>query len=104
MKLTLVHGSLYIDQLKFCKYEVKHDTRLIPGKYPSEVRYAHHFGKPLPFLDGIGWLGSDAGCQIIVGQVRSKNGLIPDGHLVRVLVGRIEQALDQDIQVLTEVQ
>jgi hypothetical protein len=69
----------------------------------TEARYSHNFGKVLPHLDGLGWLGADAGVQIVLGSVRSQSGLIPDGHLVRVLVDAIEAAHETDIQVLAEV-
>ena len=103
MNLVLDHGKLYIDNVKFSKYEATNDSQLPAGSYPLEARYAHTFGKLLPYIDGIGWMGSDSGVAVTLGQVRSKSGLIPDGHLVRVLVERIEAAAETDIQILVEV-
>ena len=103
MKLSFEHGKLYIDNVKQCKYEAQDGTKLSAGIYIAEARYAHAFGKLLPHIDGIGWVGSDAGCQITLGHVRSQSGLIPDGHLVRVLVAAIEAAHETDIQVLAEI-
>ena len=103
MKLSFEHGKLYIDNVKFSKYEVQDGTQLPAGSYITEARYAHAFGKLLPHIDGIGWIGSDAGCAIALGHVRSQSSLIPDGHLVRVLVGKIEAAHDLGDSVLSEV-
>ena len=103
MKLSFEHGKLYIDNVKFSKYEAQHGSQLSAGSYITEARYAHAFGKLLPHIDGIGWIGSDAGCTVSLGQVRSQSGLIPDGHLVRVLVGKIEAAHDLGDTVLSEV-
>ena len=103
MKLSFEHGKLYIDNVKFSKYEAQDGTQLSAGSYITEARYAHAFGKLLPHIDGIGWIGSDAGCAVSLGQVRSQSGLIPDGHLVRVLVDAIEAAHETDVQVLAEI-
>lgn len=105
MKLSFEHGKLYIDNVRFCHYEVTQDGSkdLQPGSYPVEARYAHAFGKLLPHVDGLGWLGGDSGVQIILGRVRSQHGLIPDGHLVRILVESIEAHADAGDSVLAEV-
>lgn len=104
MKLSFAHGKLYVDNVKFSKYEAQDGCKdLQPGSYPVEARYAHAFGKLLPHVDGIGWLGSDAGVQVVLGRVRAQSGLIPDGHLVRVLVEAIEAHADAGDTLLAEV-
>jgi hypothetical protein len=105
MKLSFEHGKLYIDNVRFCHYEVTQDGSkdLQPGSYPVEARYAHNFGRVLPFIDGIGFAGDDDLCAIVVGRVRSQRGLLPDSHAVRVLVDAIEAAHETDVQVLAEV-
>lgn len=103
MRLSFEHGKLYVDNVKFSKYEAQHGTELRPGVHQTEARYSHNFGKVLPHLDGLGWLGADAGVQIVLGSVRSQSSLIPDGHLVRVLVEKIEAAHDLGDTVLSEV-
>jgi hypothetical protein len=103
MMLKFQHGKLYVDNVKFCKYEEQNGNHLRPGSYAAEARYAHAFGKLLPYVDGVGWIGSDAGVQIILGHVHSRVGLIPDGHLVRVLVDAIETHADAGEPVLAEV-
>ena len=106
LHLELQHGVLYVDNVKFCYYEVSaNDGRkdLPKGTYVAEARYAHSFGKVLPHIESIGWAGADAGCQIILGRVRAKSGLIPDGYIVQVLISAIEAASDLGDQVLAEV-
>jgi hypothetical protein len=104
MKLSFEHGKLFVDNVKFCRYEAQDGSKdLQPGQYIVEARYSHSFGKLLPHVDGIGWLGNDAGCQVVLGRVMSQRGLIPDGHVVRVLTTGIEAAHETDIQVLAEV-
>lgn len=103
MKLLFESGSLYINNQKLCKYEVANHEQLTPGVYSVEARYAHAFGCVLPYITDIGWLGSDAGCAIYLGQVLGKSGLLPDSHFVRVLVGRLEEAAETDASLLALV-
>lgn len=103
MKLLLENGLLYVDNVKHCKYEVQHGTAIQPGIYATEVRYAHAFGCNLPHVTDLGWLGTDRGVSIVLGRVRASSGLIPDGHIVRVLIAAIDAAFDAGESVLTEV-
>ena len=107
MKLSFEHGKLYIDNVKFSKYEVAPNGSkdLQPGSYEveAEARYAHAYGKVLPYIDGIGWIGTSPDCAIVIGQVLGKHGVIPDQHLVNVLVHAIEAESDLGYKVLVEV-
>lgn len=103
MNISFEHGKVYVDNVRFAFYEVQHGADLLPGIYPVEARYSHHHGRALPHVDGYGWIGSSAGCAIVLGQVRGRSNLIPDGRLVRILTENIECAVEFGGNVLCEV-
>lgn len=87
MRLTIEDSTLFIDNLFFCYVGAGNDrTNLQPGAYQVTTQFSHKFGKNIPNANGIGWIGADKECDVILGRVRSGPGVIPcDGHLVRLL-------------------
>lgn len=100
MKVTFSEGVCRVDNVKFGYYN---GTDLLAGTYDLEARYSHKHGRVLPHADGLGWIGSDPDCAIIIGKVRNRADVLPDGHLVRVLTAHIEAADESGIKVLAEV-
>lgn len=97
-------GTVRVDNVKFCYWELGNDREDIPaGSYPVEARFAHAYGKILPHVDGVGWIGSDTGAAIIFGKVRNRANVLPDNCLVQRLVACIEAAADSGQMVTAEM-
>ena len=121
-------GRLYVDNKAYCytcedadrKLETNpgakvHGQSAIPrGRYKVEVTYSHRFQKPLPeLLDVPGFYGvrihggntaaDTEGC-LLVGRVRTANGVAQCADMVNGLVGLIERATDMGEPVYIEVQ
>ena len=104
MIINFDRGVVHIDNMRFCFYEVPNGSKdLQPGHYSVEARYAHAFGKVLPFVADHGWIGDDARCAIVLGKVRGRANVAPHEHPVALLVERIEAAYDAGIPVLAEI-
>lgn len=100
MKLTIENGTLFADNLFFCYCEPGNERNDIPaGAFKVTTTYSHKHGKDLPNVVGIGWVGADKECDIVLGRVRSGAGVMPcDAHLVRLL-SLIEAAEDRGAKV-----
>ena len=87
MRLTIEDGTLFIDNLFFCYVGVGNDrTNLQSGAYPVATQFSHKFGKDLPNAHGLGWIGADKECDVILGRVRHGADTLPcSGHLSRLL-------------------
>lgn len=87
MRLTIENGTLFVDNLFFAYAGVGNDrTNLQPGCYPVATQFSHKFGQDLPNAHGLGWIGAESGCAIVVGRVRAGAGVLPcSGHLSRIL-------------------
>ena len=87
MRLTIENGTMFVDNM-FFGYVGAGDgcAGISNGTYPVSTQYAHKFGKDLPNASGLGWIGDDAECAIVVGRVRAGAGVLPcSGHLSRLL-------------------
>ncbi len=87
MKLTLNNGVLHVDNLFFCYAEPGNGSETLqPGEYPVSTQFSHKFGQDLPNAVGLGWVGADKECDLILGRVRSGTGVLPcHGHVSRIL-------------------
>lgn len=94
-------GTVRVDNMKFCYWELGHGREDIrAGSYAVEARFAHAYGKILPHVESVGWLGADPSTAIILGKVRNRANVLPDGCLVQRLVACIEASADSG-QVVT---
>lgn len=87
MKLTINNGVLHVDNLFFCYCEAGNGRFDLPdGTYKVTTTYSHHFGQDLPNAVGIGWIGADKECDLVLGRVRTGTGVLPcPGHVSRLL-------------------
>lgn len=76
MKLEVVGNRLYVDQMLFCHCGVNHGDGDTYFYGTVEPRYSHSHGRELPIADGLGWLGGDASCAIVVGRVINGDGKV----------------------------
>ena len=105
MKLSFEHGKLYIDNVRFCHYEVTQDGSkdLQPGSYPVEARYAHNFWRVLPLVDDFGWLANDISDPVVLGRVRTNSRTLPCKPSLDRVIALIEQCEDDNKAVTLEV-
>ena len=106
MKLHIDSGILYRDGLVFCRVEAGNGRSRIPlGVSQVEVRTATEHGSiPMAWADGHGWLGGLSGCDIVLGRVVGRHGLIPCLNTQRSLAGLVERTADFGERVTLEVQ
>lgn len=105
MKLKIADHSLYVDNIFLC-YAGAGNGRsdLQPGHYPVSTQYAHVHGKTLADAVGLGWIGADRGCDIVLGSVRGRSGVVPQESLVSRLVAVLEEAQNRGKIVMLEVE
>mgnify|MGYP000326564644 CR=1 FL=1 len=104
MILEINNGVLYVDNVRFSlarltdgSKDVRLETREV------RTQYSHNHGRVLPIADGLGWLGADDLCAVVVGDVRGSNGAIPCLATEHRLVARIEAAEEFGVPVLIEI-
>lgn len=96
MKLVVQGNRLYVDGLLFSHCEVKdgHGYKSFSGTV--EARYSHHHGRELAISHGIGWLGSDPSCDIVLGRVVAGDGrVIPCSTTEARLMGLVNYTEEQ---------
>ena len=104
MNISLDQGRLYVDNYKFCFYEVPNGSSNLPiGNHPVEARLSHNHGRVLPLAANVGWLGSSSDCAIVLGKVIGRNSLIPDEDAVERLVRSIEATNAADQLVILRI-
>lgn len=104
MKLRISKDIFYINNLYVCHVgagDGSDDIR--SGRYPVTTQFSHAHGDILPQVDGIGWIGADPGCDIVLGRVRSGGGVIPGKPFVDMLLNKIEAAEGMGKSIFLEV-
>lgn len=105
MKLSIRDGNLYADNLKLCYCEAGNGRDDLPtGRYTVETQFAHVHGKTLPDANGIGWIGAAHECDVVLGSVRGKHGLVPSQSYVSRLLALLEVAEGRGQTVILEIE
>lgn len=106
MKLSIDSGIMYSNGLMFCRVEAGNGGTSIPlGVSEVDVCTATvHGSVPMPYSEEHGWIGGLAGCDIVVGRITGRNGLIPCLDTQKRLVSLCERTLDRGERVTLEVQ
>lgn len=105
MNLLIENGTLYVDNHNYCYAEAGNGRPSIPtGRYAVAIEYAHVHGDTMLDAIGCGWIGATPGCDIVLGRVRNRDGVIPSKTDLGRVMHRVEAAIEQDGQdVLLEV-
>lgn len=104
MLLTLANGVLRADNVFLCCAGVGNGRPNLPaGRYPVSTQYAHVHGRTLADAVGLGWIGPLAECDIVLGGVRGRSGVIPSQHAFSILLAKLEDCEDRGISVTLEV-
>lgn len=93
MKLLIRGNSLFADNLLFSHVGVPNAQRdqFQPGSYEVTARYSHDFERDLPHADGLGWIGADAACAVVLGRVVDGHGQVLPCRVTEArLVGLLE--------------
>lgn len=104
MNLTLRDGVLYVDNLKFCLAEAGNGRPNLPtGRFEVATQFSHAHRAVLPDANGLGWLGAMPGCDVVLGSVRGRDGVIPSPSVVGRLVAVLEIAEGRGAPIWLEV-
>lgn len=104
MNLKIEDGTLYADNLTLCFAGAGNGRPNLPtGHYPVSTQYAHVHGKTLPDAVGLGWIGADRCCDVVLGGVRGRSGPVPSPSSLGRLLALLEAAEDIGQAVTLEV-
>lgn len=104
MNLKIEGADLYADNLFLCHCEAGNGRpNLQPGSHEVIVQFSHEHGAVLPDAVGLGWLGATAGCDIVLGGVRGRHGVIPSPSSLGRLLALLESAENMGRKVMLEV-
>lgn len=104
MNLRIENSELYVDNMRLCFAGAGNGRpNLQPGRYEVVTQYSPHHGKILPDAVGLGWLGPFSECDVILGGVRGRHGVIPSPASTSALLARLEVAEDAGRKVVLEV-
>lgn len=93
MKLRIEDNEFYVDNLRLCHAGAGNGRPNLPtGRYEVVTQYSVHHGQILPDAIGLGWLGPFNECDVVLGGVRGRNGVIPSPSSTNALLARLEIA------------
>ena len=105
MNLLIKDGVLYADNLRVCLAEPGNGRPNLPtGRYEVTTQFSHIHGRILPDAIGLGWIGASPECDIVLGGVRGRNGVIPSPSALGRLLALIEAKEDMGAIVMLEVE
>ena len=105
MDLSIRDGILYADNFILCHCEAGNGRPNLPtGRYEVSTQYAHVHGKTLPDAVGLGWIGASRECDIVLGAVRGRNGVIPSSPALGRLLAILEVCEDDGKTIFLTVE
>jgi hypothetical protein len=105
MNLSIRDNMIYADNLKLCLCEAGNGRPNLPhGRYEVTAQFSHVHGRILPDAIGLGWIGASPECDIVLGGVRGRNGVIPSPSALGRLLALIEAKEDMGTTITLEVQ
>lgn len=105
MNLSIRDGMFYADNVFLCYCEAGNGRPDIPtGRYEVTTQYSHVHGKVLADAYDLGWVGADPVCDIVLGGVRGKNGVVPSPNSLGRLLALLEVAEGNGSAVWLEVE
>jgi len=104
MNLSIRDNTIYADNLKLCFCEAGNGRPNLPtGRYEVTTQFSHIHGRILPDAIGLGWIGASPECDIVLGGVRGRDGVIPSPSALGRLLALIEAKEDMGAAVTLEV-
>lgn len=96
MKLFIDNKLLYANNVLCCRVEVKNGHTNKPGISSVTPQFSHSHGRDLLLVNGIGWLGADDSCSIVVGRMVDGNGKVLPCHTAEVRLMNIVNAVSDN--------
>ena len=104
MKLSIQGNRVYLDNLMFAHAENKHGNGNEPFSGEAEPRFSHHHSRELLHADGLGWVGADPTCAIVLGRVvRGDGSVMPCLVTEARLMGVANYATEQGKKITLEI-
>lgn len=105
MKISVTGNRMYVDNYILSHCEVKDGHRDKSFSGAAEPRYSHHAGRELLHADGLGWVGADSGCAIVVGRVVRGDGEVMPCKLTEArLLGMANYATEHGKRITLEIE
>ena len=105
MNLSIKDGVLYVDNLRFCLAGVGNGRDCLPtGRFEAATQFSHVHGKVLCHAYDFGWIGADRGCDLVLGGVRSRTGVVPSQNSLSRLLALLEVSEGNGFPVWLEVE
>ena len=105
MKLSIQGNRLYADNLMFSHCEVKDGHGDKPFTGEAEPRYSHAHGTELVHVDGLGWMGAEPSCDVVLGRVvKSDGGVLPCRVTEARLMGVVNWTVEQGKRITLEIE
>lgn len=104
MKLSISDGTFYVDNIRLCFCEAGNERENLPdGRFEVATEYSHAHGCVLPDAINLGWIGPLSGCDVVLGSVRGRDGLVPSSPVVGRLLALLEVAEGRGEAVWLEI-
>ena len=105
MKLVIDGNRLYLDGLMFSHAGVKYGRGDKHFSGEAEPLYSHHHRSELLHVDGLGWVGGQPSCDIVLGRVVSGTGdVIPCRTTEARLMGIVNFTTEQGKRITLEIE
>jgi len=104
MRLKISEGFLHADNIFLCYAGAGNGRPNLPtGHYPVAAQYAHVHGRTLADAVGLGWIGASPECDVVLGGVRGRSGVIPSQSAFTRFLAMLEDCEDRGESVTLEV-
>lgn len=91
MQFLIKGGSLYADNVFLCHCDAGNGRNdLSTGRYEVAAQYSHAHGRDLAHAYDLGWIGDERSCDVVLGRVRGRNGVIPSRNALGRVLGLLE--------------
>ena len=105
MKIAIQGNRLYVDNYHFSHCEVKDGNGHKPFSGEAEPRYSHAHGEELIHVNGLGWLGGQPSCNVVLGRVVQGDGsVIPCRVTEARLMGIANYATENGKRITLEIE
>ena len=93
LHITIENEHVFVNNVYFCRAGIGKDReRLKPLHGEARTEYSHTFHKVMVKVDGLGLIGAEDTCDVVLGNVRGPDGVIPCQATAERLVYFVDQA------------
>lgn len=100
MNLSIRDGAFYADNVFLCYAGAGNGRPNIPhGRFEVATQFSHVHGKVLANVYDLGWIGASPECDIVLGGVVGRSGVIPSRNPLGRLLAMIQAKEDMGSSV-----